>query len=172
MNKEQKSAELQELTAALRDGAFIYLTDATGLSANDTNRLRRQLFENGVSMRVAKNTLISLAMEASGKDFGTLRTHALTGATAVLISDNMKAPAVTLKKFREKGDKPKLKGAFIDSGIYLGDDQLQALTELKSREDLIGEVIGLLQSPARNVISALQSGGSKLAGVVKTLSER
>jgi large subunit ribosomal protein L10 len=171
MNKQDKATQVAELTEAFRSHDFIYLADASGLSANDTNNLRRQFFENGVTMKVAKNTLVALAMEASGKDFGSLRTS-LKGATAILISENMKAPAVTMHKFRQKSDKPVLKGAFIDNGLFIGDDQLKALTELKSKEDLVGEVIGLLQSPARNVISALQSAGGKLAGVVKTLSER
>jgi large subunit ribosomal protein L10 len=171
MNKQEKANQVAELTEAFRNHDFIYLTDASGLSANATNTLRRKFFESGVSMKVAKNTLVALAMEDSGKDFGDLKT-ALKGSTAILLSDNMKAAAVTLKKFREKSDKPVLKGAWIDNGVFLGDDQLTALTELKSKEDLVGDVIALLQSPARNVISALQSAGGKLAGVVKTLSER
>lgn len=171
MNRTEKEAVVAELTETFRNNNFVYLADTTGLTANATNQLRRMLFENGVSMRVVKNTLVKLAMENSGKDFGDL-VGQLKGTSAVLVSENLKAPAVSLKKFRANGDKPVLKGAFIDNGIFIGDNQLDALVNLKSKEDLIGDVIALLQSPARNVISALQSSGHKLAGIVKTLQEK
>ncbi len=171
MNRAEKEAVVAELTETFRANNFVYLADTTGLTANATNQLRRQLTENGVTMRVAKNTLVKLAMENSGKDFGDL-LGTLKGTSAVMVSENLKAPAVTLKKFRAGTDKPLLKGAFIDSGIFIGDNQLDTLTNLKSKEDLVGEIIGLLQSPAKNVISALQSSGHKLAGLVKTLQEK
>lgn len=172
MNRTQKHEVVAELTETFKNNNVVYLADTTGLSANDTNKFRRMLFQNGVTMRMAKNTLVSIAMEQSGKDFGDLKS-VLAGTTCVLVAENMKAPATTIKAFRDKGDKPLLKGAWIDSSVFIGDNLLNDLVNLKSKEDLIGEVIGLLQSPAKNVISALQSNaGQKIAGLVKTLSER
>lgn len=172
MNKIEKQSVVAELTDTLKESNFVYLADTDGLTANQTNQFRRILFENGVSMRMVKNTLVRRAMEDSGKDFGDM-LGILKGTTCVLVAENMKAPAIAIKKFRDKGEKPKLKGAWIENSVYIGDDQLEALRTLKSKEDLIGEVIGLLQSPAKNVISALQSNaGQKVAGLVKALSER
>lgn len=172
MNKAEKHELVAELTATFNNNSFVYLTDTNGLSANATNKFRRLLFENGVTMRMAKNTLIRRAMENSDKDFGNL-TEVLKGTSCILVSESQKAPAEVLKKFRANSDVPLLKGAWIDSAVFIGDDQLNALVTLKSKEDLVGEIIGLLQSPAKNVISALQSNaGQKIAGLVKTLSER
>lgn len=172
MNRTEKQTVVSELTETLKANNFVYLADTSGLTANQTNKLRRMLFENGVSMRMAKNTLIRRAMQDSGKDFGQLQ-DILAGSTCVLTAENMKAPAQAIKKFRESSDLPMLKGAWIDNSVFVGDSNLEALTNLKSKEDLIGEVIGLLQSPARNVISALQSNaGQKVAGLVKALEER
>jgi large subunit ribosomal protein L10 len=122
-------------------------------------------------MQVAKNTLIKKALERTDKEWGEL-IDTLKGTTALLFASNPKAPALAIKDFRKKSNKPALKGAFMDNDIYIGDNQLDALAEFKSKEDLIGEIIGLLQSPAKNVISALQSGGNTLAGLLKTLSEK
>lgn len=172
MNRTEKQAVVSELTELLKDNNFVYLANTSGLTANQTNKFRRMLFEKGISMRMAKNTLILRAMKDSGKDFGDLQ-DVLAGSTCVLTAENMKAPAEAIKKFREAGELPQLKGAWIDNSVFVGDNQLEALTKLKSKEDLIGEVIGLLQSPAKNVISALQSNaGHKLAGLVKALEER
>jgi large subunit ribosomal protein L10 len=171
MNREDKKTVIAELTEKLKSVNSLYIADTSSIGAIDTNNFRRELFKNGIEMRVAKNTLILKAMRNSGKDFGELE-GALKGTSALLFSENMKAPAQAILKFRKKGTKPALKGAYIDSAVYLGDNQLEALSNLKSKEDLLGEIVGLLQSPARNVISALQSGGSKLAGIVKTLSEK
>ncbi|MCC7298188.1 MAG: 50S ribosomal protein L10 [Bacteroidia bacterium] len=172
MNKNEKQSVVAELTETLKENSFVYLADTDGLTAAQTNRFRRMLFESGISMRMVKNTLVKRAMQDSGKDFSEL-IGVLKGTTCVMVSDNQKSPATAIKKFRDKGDKPKLKGAWIESSVFIGDDQLDALVNLKSKEDLIGEVIGLLQSPAKNVISALQSNaGQKIAGLVKTLSER
>jgi len=129
------------------------------------------LFKNGITLEVAKNTLIKKAFEKSGRDFGSL-TDTLKGNSAIMFCEDMKAPAKAIKEFRKKGTIPTLKGACIDTDVFIGDNQLEALIALKSKNELIGEIIGLLQSPAQNVISALQSGGSTIAGVVKTLSER
>jgi large subunit ribosomal protein L10 len=122
-------------------------------------------------MVVAKNTLIKRAMENSGKDFSGL-FGTLKGSSALLFTDELKAPAKAIKDFRKKAEKPSLKGAWIDNDVFIGDSSLEALISLKTKNELIGEIIGLLQSPAKNVISSLQSGGNKLAGIVKTLQER
>lgn len=172
MRKSEKEQIVAELVETFNSNAFVYLADPSGLSAKNTNALRRMFFENGVTMRVVKNTLVRIAMEQSDKDFGDL-SSVLSGTTCVLTGENVKAPATTMKKFREKFEVPTLKGAWIDHSVFIGDDQLTNLVNLKSREDLIGDIISLLQSPAKNVISALQSnGGQKIAGLVKTLQER
>lgn len=172
MNKNEKEAVVAELADTFRDNSFVYLADTNGLSANQTNSFRRILFESGVSMRMVKNTLIKRAMEHSGKDFSEMM-GLMKGTTCVLVSENQKAPATAIKKFRNKGDKPQLKGAWIENSVFIGDDQLDALVNLKSKEDLIGDVIAMLQAPARNVIGALQNNaGQKVAGLVKALSER
>lgn len=173
MNRTEKEQVVAELTETFKNSNFVYLADTTGLGAIATNKFRRMLFENGVSMRMAKNNLVRIAMENSGKDFSELIDNALAGSTVVLTSENLKAPANSIKKFRDKGELPKLKGAWIDNSTFIGDNQLTALINLKSKEDLIGDVIALLQSPAKNVIGALQaSGGQKIAGLVKALEER
>ena len=156
----------------MNNNPFVYLADTDGLTAGDTNAFRRLLFENVVSMRMVKNTLVKKAMEESDKDFGDL-VSVLKGTTCVMFAENVKAPAKTIKKFREKSGKPLLKGAWIDSSVFIGDDQLTNLINLKSKEDLIGDIIHLLQSPAKNVIGGLQANaGQKIAGLVKALSER
>jgi len=171
MKREDKNAAIAQLTEKLKAHDILYFADTSSISANNTNSLRRELFKGGIQMQVAKNTLIFKAMQNSGKDFGDLE-NILKGTTAILVSDNAKAPAQAILKFRKKGTKPELKGAYIDSAIYIGDNQLLALSNLKSKEEMIGEIVGLLQSPAKNVISGLKSGGSKIAGIVKTLQER
>ena len=122
-------------------------------------------------MSVVKNTLLAKAMEASEKDFGEL-PEVLKGNTSLMFSEVSNAPAKLIKAFRKNSDKPILKGAFIEEAIYVGDNQLDSLVDIKSKEEVIGDIIGLLQSPAKNVISGLKSGGGKLAGIIKTLSER
>lgn len=171
MTREEKSQVIEELTAQLADNAHIYVADISGLNANNTSELRRACFKANVSLAVVKNTLLAKAMEASDKDFGDLPTI-LKGNTSVMYSETGNAPAKIIKAFRKKSDRPLLKGAFIEEAIYIGDDQLDALVDIKSREELIGDIVGLLQSPAKNVISALKSSGGKLAGILKTLSEK
>ncbi|RNC84956.1 MAG: 50S ribosomal protein L10 [Winogradskyella sp.] len=171
MTREEKSLVIEELTAQLADNSNIYLTDISGLNAVDTSNLRRACFKANVSLSVVKNTLLEKAMEASDKDFGDLPST-LKGNTSVMYSETGNGPAKVIKAFRKKSERPLLKGAFIEESIYIGDDQLDALVEIKSREELLGEIIGLLQSPAKNVISALKSGGGTLAGIIKTLSEK
>ena len=171
MTREEKSQVIEELTAQLADNSNIYLADISGLNASSTSDLRRACFKANVTLSVVKNTLLEKAMDASDKDFGDL-SSVLKGNTSVMYSETGNAPAKVIKAFRKKSDKPLLKGAFIEQAIYLGDDQLDALVEIKSREELIGDIISLLQSPAKNVVSALQSGGGKLSGILKTLSEK
>lgn len=171
MTREEKSQVIEELTAQLASNANIYLTDISGLNAGNTSDLRRACFKANVKLAVVKNTLLEKAMEASEKDFGDLPS-VLKGNTSVMYSETGNGPAKVIKAFRKKSDRPLLKGAFIEEAIYIGDDQLDALVDIKSREELIGDIVGLLQSPAKNVISALKSGGGKLAGIIKTLSER
>jgi large subunit ribosomal protein L10 len=171
MNKQEKEQIVSDLAEKFRNYKFVYITDTANLSAAVDNSLRRSLHKHGIRMQVAKNTLIRKAMELSGNNYGELPS-VLKGTSSLLFSDDAKLPAVAIKEFRKTSEKPLLKGAYIDSDVFLGDNQIDVLTKLKSRNELIGEVIGLLQSPAQNVISALQSGGNILAGLVKTLEER
>ncbi len=171
MNREEKSQIIQDLTARLADTSTIYLADISELDALTTSNLRRACFKANVQLAVVKNTLLEKAMEASDKDFGELPS-VLKGNTSLMISETGNAPAKVIKEFRKKSDKPLLKGAFVEEAIYIGDDQLDALVNIKSREELIGDIVMLLQSPAKNVISGLKSGGGKLAGILKTLSEK
>jgi large subunit ribosomal protein L10 len=171
MTREEKSQVIEELTAQLASNTNIYLADISGLNAGSTSDLRRACFKANVKLAVVKNTLLEKAMEASVRDFGELPSI-LKGNTSVMYSETGNAPAKVIKAFRKKSDRPLLKGAFIEEAIYIGDEQLDALVDIKSREELIGDIVGLLQSPAKNVISALKSGGGKLAGIIKTLSEK
>jgi large subunit ribosomal protein L10 len=171
MTREEKSQVIVDLTAQISDSSVIYVADISGLNAEATSNLRRACFKADVQLAVVKNTLLVKAMEKAEKDFGELPT-ALKGNSSILLSETGNAPAKIIKEFRKKSDKPVLKGAYIEEAVYLGDDQLETLVNIKSKEELIGDIIGLLQSPAKNVVSALQSGGQTLSGIVKTLSER
>ena len=171
MTREEKSNVIKELTDKLAESTNIYFTDISGLNAQNTNKLRRACFKSNIKLLVVKNTLVAKAMGNTEKDFGDL-DRTLIGNTSVMFSETGNGPAKVIKDFRKKNEKPILKGAFVDEAIYLGDDYLDALVNIKSKEEVIGDIIGLLQSPAKNVISALQSGGGKLAGILKTLSEK
>ena len=171
MTREEKSKVIKVLTAELAENSNLYLTDISGLNAATTSALRRACFKANIRLAVVKNTLLEKAMEASDKDFGDLPTI-LKGNTSVMYSETGNAPAKVIKAFRKKSDKPFLKGAHIEEAVYLGDDQLDMLVDIKSKEELIGDIIGLLQSPAKNLISALQSSGGKLSGIIKTLSQK
>ena len=171
MTREEKSQVIEELTAQLADNTNIYLADISGLDAATTSNLRRACFKSNIKLAVVKNTLLEKAMEASDKDFGELPST-LKGNTSVMYSETGNAPAKVIKEFRKKSERPLLKGAFIEEAIYVGDDLLDTLVDIKSKEELLGEIITLLQSPAKNVISALKSSGGTIAGIVKTLSER
>ncbi len=171
MTREEKATVIQDLTAQLAENTTIYLADISGLDASTTSDLRRACFKANIKLSVVKNTLLSKAMEASDKEFGEL-PDVLIGNTSLMFSETGNAPAKLIKTFRKKADKPLLKGAFIEEAIFVGDDKLDTLVSIKSKEEMIGEIIGLLQSPAKNVISGLKSGGGKLAGILKTLSEK
>ena len=171
MTREEKSQVIEDLTAQLAGFQTIYLADISGLNAGSTSNLRRACFKADVKLSVVKNTLLAKAMEAAEKDFGDLPT-VLKGNTSIMLSETGNAPAKVIKEFRKKSDKPLLKGAFVEEAVYVGDDYLDTLVNIKSKEEVIGDIVGLLQSPAKNVVSALKSGGGKLAGILKTLSEK
>ena len=171
MNKEEKHELVLALTERIKEYGNFYIADTANLTVAKVNDIRRKCFEVDITMQVAKNSLIKKAMEAAGGDFSPIY-DVLKGSSSILFSKSSTAPAKLIKQLRKKGEKPILKAAYIDSAIFIGDNQLDTLINLKSKEQLIGEIIGLLQSPAKNVVSALQSGGNKLAGIVKTLQER
>ncbi len=171
MTREEKSLVIEDLTAQLAENNTIYLADISGLDAVVTSNLRRACFKSNVSIAVVKNTLLAKAMEKSDKDFGELPST-LKGNTSIMFAETGNAPAKLIKEFRKKSDKPVLKGAFVEQAVFVGDDTLDTLVNIKSKEEVIGEIVGLLQSPAKNVISALKSSGGTIAGILKTLSEK
>ncbi len=172
MTKTEKQATIDTLAQKFSDSNFFYFTDASGLTVEKINKLRRTCFEKGINLQVAKNTLIKKALVAGGK-FSEDLDPVLHGPTAIMFTETGNLPAKVIKQFRSEGNtKPLLKAAYIDSAVYVGENQLEALINVKSREELIGDIVGLLQSPAKNVISALKSSGGKLAGIVKTLQEK
>jgi large subunit ribosomal protein L10 len=173
MTKEEKNIEIDNIADLLSKYPNIYVTDTSALTVAKTTQLRRLCFNKKVKMVVAKNKLIRKAMEKNNKEGFEPLFVALKGTTALMFSEAGNVPAKLIKEFRKGGgDKPILKGAFIEQSVYIGDNQLDTLATIKSKNELIGDIIGLLQSPAKNVIGALQSGGGKIAGIVKTLSER
>jgi large subunit ribosomal protein L10 len=171
MRKEEKHEVVLALTETIAEYGNFYITDTANLSVAKVNDIRRKCFESDIKMQVAKNKLIRKAMEASEGDFSEM-FDVLKGSSSILFSKSANAPAKLIKQLRKSGDKPVLKAAYIDSAVFIGDNQLDALVNLKSKEQLVADIIALLQSPAKNVISALQSGGNTIAGLVKTLSER
>ena len=154
MTREEKSIAIKDLTATLADSNIMYIADTSGLDAETTSNLRRACFKAGIKLEVVKNTLLAKAMEASSNDYGDLAST-LKGNSSIFIADIANAPGKIIKEFRKKSDKPAFKGAFINGEIYIGDNLLDSLATLKSKEEVIGEIIGLLQSPAQRVISAL-----------------
>ncbi|TAE30063.1 MAG: 50S ribosomal protein L10 [Cytophagales bacterium] len=173
MTREEKGAIIDELALKFQSSPFFYITEASGMSVAEVNELRRKCYEKGIEYKVVKNTFIKKALETLEADFTPFNDTVLAGQSAVMFhAENQKAPAQLIKEFRKTNDKLKLKGASIDSSLFIGADQLDTLISLKSRQELIGDIIGLLQSPAKNVLSGLQSAGGKLAGILKTLSER
>lgn len=154
MTREEKSIAIEDLTAKLAETNIIYIADTSGLDAETTSNLRRACFKAGIKLEVVKNTLLEKAMEASTNDYGDLPS-VLKGNSSVFIADVANAPAKIIKDFRKKSDKPVFKGAYINQEIYIGDNLLDSLASLKSKEEVIGEIIGLLQSPAKRILSAL-----------------
>jgi large subunit ribosomal protein L10 len=171
MRKEEKHDVVLALKEQIESFSNVYIADTSNLTVAAVNDIRRKCFDSDIKMQVAKNTLIKKALEAASGEYAELY-DVLKGSSTLLFSNSANAPAKLIKSLRATGDKPLLKAAYIDSAIFIGDNQLNALVNLKSKEELIGEIIGLLQSPAQNVISGLQSGKNKLAGIVKALEQR
>ena len=172
MTREEKSNYIDALAAEISAASVFYIADTAELTVDTINAIRRRCFQTNIRLRVVKNALLEKAMDrVEGKDFGGLK-ETLKGGTSIMFSEVGNAPAKLIQEFRKKGTKPVLKGAYIDEAIFIGDDQLTVLESLKSREELVGDIIGLLQSPIKNVISGLKGSGAKIAGILKTLEEK
>jgi large subunit ribosomal protein L10 len=171
MRKEDKKQLIDSLTQQLTENNNFYLTDVSDLNAEASSNLRRLCFKLGIKMQVVKNTLLKKAMENVDKDYQELY-QTLKGNTSIMFAEAGNVPAKMIQEFRKNADRPILKGAYIEEMTYIGDDQLNFLVSIKSKNELIADVIALLQSPAKNVVSALKSGGSRLSGILKTLSTR
>jgi len=176
MNREEKAQVIEELVEKLNNNSNFYITDASGLTVSEVNEFRKLCFDKGIDYKVFKNTLIKKALDRMESDFKEFEEKdVLKGFSGILfIEGNGNAPAKVIKEFRrrKKSEKPLLKGASIDTELFIGNDLLESLSNLKSKEELVGDIINLLQTPARNVIAALQSAPSTLAGIVKTLAEK
>lgn len=172
MTREEKAQMIEDLQEVLKGTGTVYLTDISGLNALETSNLRRACSRGDVQLRVVKNTLLKKAMErVEEKEYDEL-FESLKGNTAIMISEKGNAPAKIIEAFRKRSKRPILKAAWVDSAVFVGDDKIETLSNLKTKEELVGEIIGLLQSPLKTVVSQIQSGGQKIAGIVKTLSER
>ncbi len=171
MKLEDKNKIIDSLTDNINSTRHLYITDISDLNAEESNMFRRQCFKNAVKVVFVKNTLLKKALEKSSQEFNELY-DVLKNSSSIMLSDTANLPARLIKEFRKTHDKPILKAAYVEESFYFGDEKLDLLVSLKSREELIGDIIMLLQSPVKNVLSALQSGGSMLAGIVKTLSEK
>jgi large subunit ribosomal protein L10 len=172
MNKEEKTVIIDDLVQKLSANKNFYLADTSGLPSEQTSKLRRLCFDKKISMIVVKNTFLEKAMERTSDEQFKSLYPVLKGSTSILFCESGSEPAKMIKAFRKDGKKPSLKAAFVEESIYIGDNQLDALASIRTKNEVIGDIIGLLQSPAKNVISGLLSGKNKLAGIVKTLSER
>lgn len=171
MKKEEKDQVIEALVAKLSETKNFYLTDTSAMTVEKTNNLRRTCFKRNIELKVVKNTLLRKAFDRLDVDYSALYP-VLKGTTAVMFTDTVNEPAKLIKEVRKSDDKPLLKAAFVEESFYIGDNMLDALIAIKTKNEVIGEIVGLLQSPAQNVVSALKSGGGKIAGIVKTLSER
>ena len=171
MNKEEKNKIIRDIEDMLNENSNFYLADISGLNAEQNSALRRLCYKREVSLRVVKNTLLKKAFDNNNIDFSELN-EVLVGNTSLMQAEAANSAAKVIKEFRKKNDKPILKAAHVEEALYIGDENLSSLASLKSKEELLGDIITLLQSPAKNVISALNSGGSKLAGIIKTLEEK
>jgi len=172
MKKELKNQIIESISAQLKQYPNFYVTDIAGLNADQTSKLRRECFEKGIKLCVVKNTLFAHVLKEINNEELNQISATLVGNTAIMYTEAPGTPAKLIKEWQKKGEKPALKGAYVQECAYVGADKLDELVAIKSKEELIGDIIGLLQSPARNVISALQSAGSTIAGVVKTLEEK
>ncbi len=172
MKKELKSQVIESISANLKEYPNFYITDIAGLNAEQTSKLRRECFGQGIKLTVVKNTLFTIALKNSGNEELASLIDTLKGNSAIMYCESPNTPAKLIKDWQKKGEKPALKGAYVQECAFIGADKLDELVAIKSKEELIGDIIALLQSPARNVISALQSAGNTIAGVVKTLEER
>ena len=171
MTKEEKNQAIDALVADLDANANFYLADISDLNAEQTYKLRAAAHRKSVGIKVVKNTLLKKALERATGEFDELY-DVLKGNTSIMFSETGNAPAKLIKEMRKKGDRPILKGAWVGESIYLGDENVAVLENIKSKEELIGEIIGLLQSPAKNVISGLQTPGRNIAGILQTLAEK
>ncbi|MCX6230604.1 MAG: 50S ribosomal protein L10 [Bacteroidetes bacterium] len=171
MKKEEKNQLIESLAEQISASNYMYITDISDLNSVDTSKLRRLCFKREIKLIVAKNTLLKRAMEKSGRDYTEL-FPVLKGSTSIMLADINNLPAKLIREFRATSPKPILKGAFVEESFYIGDNQLDMLINIKSKNELIGDIIGMLQSPVQNVMSALQSGGNNISGILKTLSER
>ena len=171
MNKQEKNEMIATLQGMLEDNANFYLADISGLTAEENSALRRLCFKREVSLQVVKNTLLKKVFEKNDADFSELY-NVLVGNTSIMQAEEPNIAAKVIKEFRKKNEKPILKAAYLEESLYIGDENLSTLADLKSKNELIGDIITILQSPAKNVIASLQSGGNKLSGIVKTLQER
>lgn len=171
MKREVKDALIQKITEEVNSYDNLYLADIAGLDAEDTTNLRRKCFEKEVKLTVVKNTLLKRALDAAEGDYHDLY-DLLKENTSVMFANTANAPGKIIKEFRKEKEKPILKGAYAAESFYIGDETLEALASLKSKEELLGDIVMLLQSPMKTLVSQLQSGGQTLAGVVKTLSEK
>lgn len=171
MKKQEKQQVVAELSEQFKGSNAFYLTDTSALSVEQINKVRRKCFEKNVQLRVAKNTLIKIALDSLGGNYDGIDA-ALKGPTSVMFTDTPNLPAKLIKELHKEFGKPVLKAAIIDQDVFVGEGNLDMLAALKSREELIGDVISALQSPAINVISGLKSGGNKIAGILETLGNK
>jgi large subunit ribosomal protein L10 len=171
MTREEKNQMIDSLAETLKSSNTVYLADISNLNSSNTTRLRSLCVKRNVTLHVVKNTLLKKAMEKSEKNFEGL-FNILHGPTSVMIAESGNVPAKLIKEFRRTSDKPILKGAFVQDMVFVGDDQLDLLIALKSKNELIADIVALLQSPVKNVVSGLQSGGHKLSGILKTLGDK
>jgi len=171
MRKEDKTVSIEQIAATVKEYSHFYLTNTASMNAAKTSELRRECFKQDIKLLVVKNTLLKKALDSLDTDFSPLY-GSLKGSTSIMFTNVANAPAKLIKEFKKGAEVPALKAAYAEESFYVGADQLEALITIKSKNELIGEVIGLLQSPAKNVISALQSGGTTIHGILKTLSEK
>ena len=173
MTREEKAAVIEDLKIKFDNAQYFYVTDSSSMTVAAINKLRRICYDKNIQVHVVKNTLAIKAMESAAPEKGYSKVYeALKGPSTILFSETGNLPAKVLEEFRKSSPKPILKAAYIDSDVFFGDDQIAVLAKLKSKDELVGDIIGLLQSPAKNVISGLKSGGSKIAGILKTLEDR